>query len=148
MLELRAREATGGAIRALLNLAPKIARRFRVDGSDEEIALEQVQVGDRLRVRPGEAVPVDGSILDGHSAVDESMVTGESMPVTKEAGAKVIGGTINGTGGLVMRAERVGADTMLARIVNMVAEASSAAARRFSGSRIWSPPGSSRQSFC
>jgi P-type Cu+ transporter len=123
VLELRAREATGGAIRALLNLAPKTARRLLADGSDAQIALEQVQVGDRLRVRPGEAVPVDGSILDGQSAVDESMVTGESMPVTKEAGAKVIGGTINGTGVLVMRAEHVGADTMLARIVQMVAEA-------------------------
>jgi Cu+-exporting ATPase len=123
VLELRAREATGGAIRALLNLAPRVARRFRADGSDEEIALGQIQVGDRLRVRPGEAVPVDGSILDGRSAVDESMVTGESIPVTKEPGAKVIGGTINGTGALVMRAEHIGADTMLARIVHMVAEA-------------------------
>lgn len=123
LLELRARAATGGALRALLNLTPKTARRLRADGDDEEIALEQVQVGDHLRVRPGEAVPVDGSILEGRSTIDESMVTGESMPVAKETGAKLIGGTINGTGGLVMRADRVGADTMLARIVSMVAEA-------------------------
>src|SRR5665213_4110754 len=123
VLELRAREATGGAIRALLDLAPKMARRVRAEGNDEEIALERVQAGDRLRIRPGDAVPVDGSILEGQSAVDESMVTGESMPVAKAVGSKVIGGTINGTGGLVMRAERVGADTMLARIVGMVAEA-------------------------
>ena len=123
VLELRAREATGGAIRALLRLAPKIARRFRADGSEEEITLDQVQVGDRLRVRPGEAVPVDGSILDGQSAIDESLVTGESMPVSKQTGAQVIGGTVNGTGVLVMRAEHVGADTMLARIVHMVAQA-------------------------
>jgi P-type Cu+ transporter len=107
----------------LLNLAPKIARRIRTDGSDEEIALETVQVGDRLRVRPGEAVPVDGLVLEGSSAVDESMVTGESVPVAKATGAKVIGGTINDTGALVMRAERVGADTMLARIVELVAQA-------------------------
>jgi Cu+-exporting ATPase len=122
VLELRAREQTGGAIRALLNLAPKTARRI-LDGGDEEVPLEQVQLGDRLRVRPGESVPVDGVVLEGRSAVDESMVTGESMPVEKEPGAKVIGGTINGTGGLVMRAEKVGSDTMLARIVHMVAEA-------------------------
>ena len=123
VLELRARETTGSAIRALLNLAPKIARRLRPDGGDEEVPLEAVQVGDRLRVRPGEAVPVDGVVLEGASAVDESMVTGESLPVTKESGSKVIGATINGTGALVMRAERVGSDTMLARIVDMVAEA-------------------------
>ena len=123
VLELRARAATGGAIRALLNLAPKTARRIRPDGSDEEVLLETVQLGDPLRVRPGEAVPVDGSVLEGASAVDESMVTGESIPVAKEPGAKVIGGTINGTGALVMRAEHVGSDTMLARIVQMVAEA-------------------------
>ncbi len=123
VLELRARAATGGAIRALLDLTPKVARRLRADGNDEDIALEQVQVGDRLRVRPGEAVPVDGSILEGRSAVDESMVTGESMPVAKQIGANVIGGTINGAGGIIMRADRVGADTMLARIVSMVAEA-------------------------
>ncbi len=123
VLELRAREKTGGAIRALLNLAPKTARRIRDDGNDEEVALEHVHVGDRLRVRPGDGVPVDGFVLEGRSAVDESMVTGEAMTVEKEAGAKVIGGTINGTGGLVMRAERVGANTMLSHIVHMVAEA-------------------------
>ena len=123
VLELRAREKTGSAIRALLNLAPKTARRIRDDGNDEEVPLEQVQIGDRLRVRPGDSVPVDGVVMEGRSAVDESMVTGESMPVEKEQGAKVIGGTINGTGSLVMRAEKVGSDTMLARIVHMVAEA-------------------------
>jgi P-type Cu+ transporter len=123
VLELRAREKTGSAIRALLNLAPKTARRIRSDGSDEEVPLEQVQIGDRLRVRPGDSIPVDGIVLDGRSAVDESMVTGESMPVEKEPDAKVIGGTINGTGSLIMRAEKVGSDTMLARIVHMVAEA-------------------------
>ena len=123
VLELRAREATGGAIRALLNLAPKFARRIQDAGIDEEIPLEAVRVGDRLRVRPGEAVPVDGVVLEGSSAVDESMVTGESIPVAKVAAAKVIGGTINATGALIMRAERVGSDTMLARIVQMVAQA-------------------------
>jgi len=123
VLELRAREQTGSAIRALLNLAPKTARRVRDDGNDEEVPLAEVHIGDRLRVRPGDSVPVDGEVTEGRSAVDESMVTGESMPVGKEAGAKLIGGTINGTGGLVMRAEKVGADTMLARIVHMVAQA-------------------------
>ncbi len=123
VLELRAREATGGAIRALLNLAPKIARRIHDGPADEEVPLDAVRVGDRLRVRPGEAVPVDGAVLEGASAVDESMVTGESIPVAKGSGAKVIGGTINGTGALIVRAERVGSDTMLARIVQMVAEA-------------------------
>lgn len=123
LLELRARETTSGAIRALLDLSPKLARRVRSDGSDEEIALDQVLVGDTLRIRPGEKVPVDGEVLEGRSTVDESMVTGESMPVTKEAGAKLIGGTINQTGGLVMRAEKIGRDTMLARIVQMVADA-------------------------
>ncbi|RAI55228.1 heavy metal translocating P-type ATPase [Roseicella frigidaeris] len=123
VLELRAREATGGAIRALLNLAPKAARRIRPDGSDEEIPLADVQLGDRLRVRPGEGVPVDGVVLEGRGAVDESMVTGESMPVEKAPGDKVIGGTVNGTGALVMRADKVGSDTMLSRIVAMVAEA-------------------------
>jgi P-type Cu+ transporter len=123
VLELRARQQTGSAIRALLNLAPKTARRIRDDGNDEEIPLEQVQIGDRLRVRPGDSVPVDGVVIEGRSAVDEAMVTGESMPVEKEPGAQVIGGTINGSGSVVMRAEKVGADTMLARIVHMVAEA-------------------------
>ncbi|OYX15269.1 MAG: hypothetical protein B7Z15_01190, partial [Rhizobiales bacterium 32-66-8] len=123
VLELRAREQTGGAIRALLDLAPKTARRVRDDGSDEDVSLDVVAVGDRLRVRPGEKVPVDGDLVEGRSSVDESMITGESMPVTKEAGAKLIGGTLNQTGGFVMRAGRVGRDTMLAQIVHMVAEA-------------------------
>jgi Cu+-exporting ATPase len=123
VLELRAREKTGGAIRALLKLAPKTARRIRSEGTDEEVPLDQVQVGDRLRVRPGEAVPVDGSVSEGKSSVDESMVTGESMPVEKARGAKVIGGTINGTGALAIIAEKIGEETMLSRIVHMVAEA-------------------------
>jgi Cu+-exporting ATPase len=123
VLELRARERTGGAIRALLDLSPKTARRILNSGDDEEIPLDRVQVGDRLRVRPGESVPVDGVVLEGRSVVDESMVTGESMPVEKGPGDKLIGGTINGSGGLIMRAEKVGSDTMLARIVQMVAEA-------------------------
>ncbi|WP_119681928.1 heavy metal translocating P-type ATPase [Indioceanicola profundi] len=123
VLELRAREQTGGAIRALLNLAPKTARRIMPDGHDEEVSLDQVHVGDRLRVRPGESVPVDGEVLEGRSSVDESMVTGESIPVEKEPGSKLIGGTLNGTGGLVLRADKVGSDTMLSRIVQMVAEA-------------------------
>jgi Cu+-exporting ATPase len=123
VLELKAREQTGGAIRALLDLAPKRARRIRADGSDEEVPLDAVRVGDRLRVRPGESVPVDGEVLQGRSAVDESMVTGESMPVTKDVGAKVVGGTMNQSGSFVMRADRIGRDTMLARIVQMVAEA-------------------------
>jgi len=123
VLELRAREQTGGAIRALLNLAPKTARRITTDGDDEEIPLGHVQAGDRLRVRPGDAVPVDGVVLEGRGAVDESMVTGESMPLAKTPGDRLIGGTVNGTGALVMQAEKVGAETMLARIVAMVAEA-------------------------
>jgi Cu+-exporting ATPase len=123
VLELRAREQTGGAIRALLKLAPKTARRIKAGGEDEEVPLELVQVGDRLRVRPGDGVPVDGEVLEGNGAVDESMVTGESMPAAKQPGDKLIGGTVNGTGSLVMRADKVGADTMLARIVTMVAEA-------------------------
>jgi Cu+-exporting ATPase len=123
VLELRARETTSGAIRALLNLAPKTARRIRQDGNDEEVQLDQVQVGDRLRVRPGEKVPVDGIVVEGRSAVDESMVTGESMPVTKEVGASVIGGTMNQSGALVIEAKKVGRDTMLSQIVQLVAEA-------------------------
>jgi P-type Cu+ transporter len=122
-LELRARERTGGAIRALLDLAPKMARRLRIEGSDEEIGLETVIVGDRLRVRPGERVPVDGELVEGRGALDESMVTGESMPVAKSAGDRLIGGTLNKSGGFVMRADKVGRDTMLAQIVQMVAQA-------------------------
>jgi P-type Cu+ transporter len=123
VLELRAREQTSGAIRALLDLAPKTARRIRADGRDEEVSLDAIAVGDRLRVRPGEKVPVDGVVVEGRSALDESLVTGESMPVTKEVGAKVIAGTLNATGSFVMLAEKVGRDTMLARIVQMVAAA-------------------------
>ncbi len=123
VLELRAREQTGGAIRALLDLVPKTARRVRDDGEDEDINLDAVHVGDRLRVRPGETVPVDGELIEGRSSIDESMVTGESMPVTKEVGATLIGGTLNTTGGFIMRAGKVGSDTILARIVSMVAEA-------------------------
>jgi heavy metal translocating P-type ATPase len=124
MLELRAREQSSGAIRALLNLSPKMARRIKPDGADEEdVSLDHVNVGDSLRVRPGERIPVDGVILEGRSAIDESMVTGESMPVTKTAGDKVIGGTMNQSGGFVMRADEVGRDTVLARIVQMVAQA-------------------------
>jgi P-type Cu+ transporter len=123
VLELRAREATSGAIRALLDLTPKTARRLRDDGSDEEVSLDIVAVGDRLRVRPGEKVPVDGVVLEGRSTIDESMVTGESMPVTKAVGDKVVAGTINQSGALIMRADKVGRDTLLARIVQMVAQA-------------------------
>jgi Cu+-exporting ATPase len=123
VLELRARERTGGAIKALLNLAPRTARRLKADGQDEEVAIDEIAVGDRLRVRPGEKVPVDGVVEDGRSSLDESMVTGESMPVGKVAGDAVIGGTFNQSGALVIRAEKVGRDTMLARIVQMVAEA-------------------------
>src|SRR6185369_13578421 len=123
VLELRAREQTSGAIRALLDLAPETARRIAADGSDEEVGLDQVVVGDRLRVRPGEKIPVDGELIEGRAAIDESMVTGESMPVTKAAGDKVVGGSINKTGAFVMRAEKVGADTLLAQIVQMVAQA-------------------------
>ncbi len=122
VLELQARERTGGAIRALLDLAPKMARRLR-DGVEEEVGLGQIVVGDRLRVRPGEKIPVDSVVIDGRSTIDESMVTGESMPVTREVGARVIGGTLNQTGALVIEADRVGADTMLSRIVHMVAQA-------------------------
>ena len=123
VLELRAREATSGAIKALLELAPKTARRVGDDGADHEVEIDSLQVGDRLRVRPGEKVPVDGVILEGRSSLDESLVTGESMPVTKEAGGKVIAGTLNQSGGFVMRAEKVGRDTLLSQIVKMVAEA-------------------------
>jgi Cu+-exporting ATPase len=123
VLELRAREATSGAIRALLDLTPKTARRLRDDDSDEEVTLDAIAVGDRLRVRPGEKVPVDGVVLEGRSTIDESMVTGESMPVTKTDGNEVVAGTINQSGAFVMRATKVGRDTLLARIVQMVAQA-------------------------
>ncbi len=122
VLELRARARTSGAIRALLGLAPKTARRITAHG-DEDVAIDAIAVGDRLRVRPGEKIPVDGVVTEGRSFVDESMVTGESMPVAKAAGAQVIGGTVNQSGGLVLRADRIGRDTMLARIVDMVARA-------------------------
>jgi Cu+-exporting ATPase len=123
VLELRAREATSGAIKALLELAPKTARRIGDDGADHEVQIDSLKVGDKLRVRPGEKVPVDGVILEGRSSLDESLVTGESMPVTKEAGGKVIAGTLNQSGGFVMRADKVGRDTLLSQIVKMVAEA-------------------------
>ncbi|ODT88518.1 heavy metal translocating P-type ATPase [Phenylobacterium sp. SCN 70-31] len=123
ILELRAREQTSGAIRALMDLAPRTARRVRDDGGDEETTLDEVRVGDRLRVRPGEKVPVDGVILDGRVAIDESMVTGESMPVDKGPGDKVVGGALNTTGSFIMRAEKVGAETLLSQIVQMVAQA-------------------------
>jgi Cu+-exporting ATPase len=123
VLELRARSATSGAIRALLGLAPKTGRRLRNDGAEEDIPLADIQPGDRLRVRPGERIPVDGLVLDGRSAVDESMITGEPIPVEKAPDSRLTGGTVNGTGSFVMRAERVGADTLLAQIVRMVSEA-------------------------
>jgi len=123
VLELRARSRTSAAIKMLLGLAPKTARVVRADGREEDIALEQVKPGDKLRVRPGEKVPVDGVVVEGSSAVDESMVTGESIPTEKHQGDRVIGATVNGTGGLLMQAERVGADTLLAQIVHMVSEA-------------------------
>src|SRR5262249_30880002 len=122
VLELRARERTSGAIRALLGLVPKTARRITGHG-DEDVAIDLIAVGDRLRVRPGEKIPVDGSVTEGNSFVDESMVTGEPMPVVKAEGARVIGGTVNQSGALVLQAEQVGRDTMLARIVDMVAKA-------------------------
>ncbi len=123
VLELRARSQTGAAIKQLLGLAAKTARRVAADGSEQDVPLEHVQVGDTLRVRPGEKVPVDGEVLEGHSSIDESMVTGEPLPVQKQSGDKLVGATINGTGSLLMRAEKVGADTLLSRIINMVAEA-------------------------
>jgi Cu+-exporting ATPase len=123
VLELRARSATGTAIKKLLGLAPKTARRIRADGSEEDVPLDAVTVGDRLRVRPGEKVPVDGVVLEGASSVDESMVTGEPIPVEKHADNRVVGATVNGTGSLIMRAEKVGAETLLSRIVAMVADA-------------------------
>jgi len=123
VLELRAREATSGAIKALLELAPKTARRLSEDGADHEVEIDSLTVGDRLRVRPGEKVPVDGVILEGRSSLDESLMTGESMPVTREAGGKVIAGTLNQSGGFVMRADKVGRDTLLSQIVKMVADA-------------------------
>ncbi len=123
VLELRARERTGGAIRALLRLAPKTARRVGADGADADVDIEAIVVGDRLRVRPGESVPVDGAILEGRASIDESLVTGESMPATKEIGDKVIAGSLNRSGAFVMTAEKVGADTLLARIVQMVSQA-------------------------
>ncbi len=123
VLELRAREQTGGAIRALLDLAPKTARLVRGDGADEQVALDAVEIGDRLRVRPGEKVPLDGEVIEGRSAVDESMLTGESMPVSKAVGDRVIGGTMNESGAFVMRADKIGRDTVLAQIVQMVAQA-------------------------
>jgi Cu+-exporting ATPase len=123
VLELKARSQTGEAIKALLGLAPKTARRLGDDGSEEDVPLDQVRPGDRLRVRPGEKVPVDGIVLEGTSSIDESMVTGEPIPVEKRSGDRVTGATVNGTGGIVMRAEKVGAETLLARIVQMVAEA-------------------------
>jgi heavy metal translocating P-type ATPase len=123
VLELRARSQTGAAIKALLGLAPKTARKVNADGSEEDIPLEHVQVGDHLRIRPGEKVPVDGIVLEGTSAIDESMISGEPIPVTKESGDKLIGATVNTTGSLIMAAEKVGSDTLLARIVQMVADA-------------------------
>ena len=123
VLELQARERTSGAIKALLDLSPKMARRINADGTDEDVTLDQVVAGERLRVRPGERIPVDGEILEGRSAVDELMVTGESMPITKAQGDTVIGGTMNKSGGFVMRADKVGRETMLAQIVQMVAQA-------------------------
>ncbi len=123
VLELRARGKTSSAIRALLGLAPKTARRVSADGSEHDVPLDQVQVGDHLRVRPGEKVPVDGVVLEGSTSVDESMITGEPIPVEKQTGDRVTGGTLNGTGVFVIEAQRVGSDTLLAQIVRMVSEA-------------------------
>ena len=123
MLELKARSQTSAAIKSLLGLAPKTARRIEADGSESDVPLTHVHVGDRLRIRPGEKVPVDGVVLEGSSAIDEAMLTGEPVPVTKRPGDKVIGATINTTGSLVMQSERVGSQTMLSQIVQMVAQA-------------------------
>jgi len=123
VLELKARGQTSAAIKSLLGLAPKSARRIKTDGTEEDVPLDQIAVGDQLRVRPGEKMPVDGAVVSGHSSVDESMVSGESVPVEKSVGSKVIGATINGTGSIIMRAEKVGKDTMLSQIVQMVADA-------------------------
>jgi len=123
VLELRARSQTGAAIKALLGLTPKTARRISPSGDEEDVPIESIQVGDRLRIRPGEKVPVDGQVVEGHSSIDESMVTGEPVPIEKEVHDKVVAGTVNGTGALVMQAEKVGADTLLSRIVQMVADA-------------------------
>ena len=123
VMELRARSRTSAAIRALLDLSPKTARLIGADGSEKDIPLEQVKPGDKLRVRPGEKVPVDGVVLEGRSSIDESMITGESIPVEKEPSSKVIGATINATGSFLMRAERVGSETLLARIVQLVGQA-------------------------
>jgi len=137
VLELRARGRTGAAIKSLLRLAPRTARGVREDGTDEDIPLDQVKIGDLLRVRPGEKIPVDGVVIEGASAVDESMVTGESIPVERRPGDHVIGATVNGTGSFVMRAERVGAETLLSRIVQMVRKRS-VAGRRYKSSRMLS----------
>src|SRR5438067_3156983 len=123
VLELRARSQTSSAIRALLDLSPKRARRIHQDGSEEDVSLERIQPGDRLRVRPGEKIPADGQVAEGSSFVDESMITGESMPVAKRAGDRIIGATVNGTGTLIMRADKVGSETLLAQIVKLVSEA-------------------------
>jgi Cu+-exporting ATPase len=123
VLELRARGQTNAAIKLLLGLAPKTARLVRADGQEEDIPMERVKPGDVLRIRPGEKVPVDGTVIEGESSVDESMVTGEPIPVSKSSGGRLIGATVNSTGSLLMRAEKVGADTLLAQIVQMVAEA-------------------------
>jgi Cu+-exporting ATPase len=123
VLELRARSRTGAAIKALLGLAPKTARRIGKEGGEEDVPLDEVRPGDLLRVRPGEKVPVDGTVVEGKSSIDEAMVSGEPIPVEKQAGDNVIGATVNGTGAFVMKAERVGAETLLAQIVRMVSEA-------------------------
>ena len=145
VLELRARSQTGAAIRSLLYLPPAMARRIGSDGAEEDVPLDAVQVGDRLRVRPGEKVPVDGRVVEGSSSVEESMVTGEPIPVEKGPGDPVIGATLNGQGSLIVEAERIGADTLLSRIVGLVAEAQ----RSRAPSQAWrtgSPASSSRRS--